>query len=316
VGLALTAGLNGCLRRLEGDPWEGTRQLRVLTTIVPLHCLAAAIGEPEAEVRCFCITNGPHEFQPTAEEARLLNGADLVIANGLGLEGFLVPMVRGSGRRDLRVLRVAEELGQRGGSLIEVPGYEHHGHVHGPGSDPHVWLGIEEAQQLAQIICDTLCEMRPEHKQVFVERLEQVRKRLDSLKKLAEPLSHTTGALVTAHDAFRYLARSVFGPGYENRVLAVRGLHGEELSPADFTKLVQECRVKKARVLATEPGSQAVILDRLQESLGQKLTVIELDPIETAEPSPHKRFYLSPGWYFERMESNLRKLQEAFGKGG
>ncbi|MCS7161663.1 MAG: metal ABC transporter substrate-binding protein [Gemmatales bacterium] len=312
VALILAACMSGgCLRRMEGDAWQGTTKLRVLTTIVPLHCLAARLGEPHAEVRCLCITNGPHEFQPTVEEARLFNGAEVVIANGLGLEGFLVPMIRGSGRRDLRVIRAAEELAKRGGALIEVPGYEHHGHMHGPGNDPHVWLGLEEAEQLAEIICETLCEMRPENRAFFQQRLGQVRQRLAELRKLAEPLRTTQGAVVTAHDAFRYLGRSVFGPGYEERLLAVRGLHGEELSPVEFTRLVQLCREKNVRVLAVEPGSSPAILARLQESLKENLKLIELDPIETAEPAAEKAFYVAPQWYFERLEGNLRRLCEA-----
>lgn len=310
VLFGLTAG--GCVRRLEGDPWGGTTKLRVLVTIVPWHCLTAAIAEPEADVRCLCITNGPHEFQPTAEEARLLNVADLVIANGLGLEGFLVPMLRGSGRKDLPVLRVAEEMSSRGAALIEVPGYEHEGHRHGPGNDPHVWLGLPEAELALEVICERLCQARPEHKELFQQRRDQVRQRLANLRRLAEPLAQSRGALVTAHDAFRYLARSVFGPEYDQRVIPVRGLHGEELAAADFDKLVMECRRKQVRAFATEPRSSPVILHRIQESLGEKLPVIELDPLETAEPDPQRRFYVRPGWYFEVMEKNLRQLQEAF----
>lgn len=312
AAVIFVVGFTGCLRRLEGDPWDNTTKLRVLTTIVPWHCLAALIAEPEVEVRCLCITNGPHEFQPTAEEARLLNAADLVIANGLGLEGFLVPMIRGSGRRDLRVVRSAEELAKQGGALIEVPGYEHHGHVHGPGADPHIWLGFDEARQVAEIICQHLCEMRPEHKETFKERLSRVQERFENLKQLAQPLRNSSGAVVTAHDAFRYLGRAVFGANYEERLLAVRGLHGEELSPVEFTKLVQLCREKKVRALASEPGSPPTILERLQESLREKLRIIELDPIETAEPDPQKRFYVSPEWYFVRMEMNVKQLREVF----
>jgi len=259
-----------------------------------------------------CITNGPHEFQPTAEEARLLNGADLVIANGLGLEGFLVPMLRGSGRKDLPVLRVAEEMSSRGAALIEVPGYEHEGHRHGPGNDPHVWLGLPEAELAVEIICERLCQARPEHKELFEQRRNEVRQRLANLRRLAEPLAQTRGALVTAHDAFRYLARSAFGPAYDQRVIPVRGLHGEELAAADFDKLVMECRRKQVRAFAKEPGSSPVILHRIQESLGEKLPVIELDPLETAEPDPQRRFYVSPDWYFQVMEKNLRQLQEVF----
>ncbi len=314
VGLVVLFNMaaGGCVRRLEGDPWGGTPKLRVLATIVPWHCLAASIAEPEADVRCLCITNGPHEFQPTAEEARLLNSADLVIANGLGLEGFLVPMLRGSGRKDLTVLRVAEELPRRGGKLIEVPGYEHHGHVHGPGNDPHVWLGFQEAELAAEIITEALSQARPQHKEVFQQRCEHVKRRLTALRKQAEPLSRTQGALLTAHDAFRYFGRSVFGADYEQRLLAVRGLHGEELAAADFDKLVIECRRKGVRAFAIEPGSSPVILDRIQESLREKLPVLKLDPIETANPDPQRRYYVSPDWYFEVMENNLQQLLGVF----
>ncbi|MDW7994331.1 MAG: metal ABC transporter substrate-binding protein [Gemmatales bacterium] len=311
LSLAALAGQGGCLRRVEGDAWEGTKKLRVLATIVPWHCLAALVGEPDVEVRCFCITNGPHEFQPTVEEARLLNGADLVIANGLGLEGFLMPMVRSSGRRDLRVVRIAEELAKKGVPLIEVPGYQHHGHYHGPGNDPHVWLGWDEAERAAEMICDVMSEMRPDHKADFALRLEQVRQRFAELRKLAEPLRQTEGALVTAHDAFRYFGRSVFGPDYEQRLLAVRGLHGEELSPREFNNLVKLCQERNVRALAYEPGSSPALLERLQESLKKKLPLIELDPVETAEPYEGRRFYVSADWYFRRMEINMQRLREA-----
>src|SRR5688500_12428936 len=79
----------GCGGGGAADPWANTTKPRIVTSIVPLHSFAANVAEPDAEVRCLLITKGPHDFQPTPYDAKLLSSADLFIVNGLKLEGFL-----------------------------------------------------------------------------------------------------------------------------------------------------------------------------------------------------------------------------------
>jgi len=301
------------------DPWGGTQKKRILTTIVPLYCFTANIAGDDCEVRCLCVTKGPHHFQPSIQEAQMLQQADLVIANGLGLEGFLDPLLRSSGRRNLTVIRVGETLAKpldpsqsQPGQLIEVPGYKHGDHYHPPGFDPHVWLGIDEAKMQVAAIRDALCRLDPPHATRFTARAEAYLKQLNRLYEHGQKLRETQGGLVTAHDSWRYFARAFFGPHYMDRLLAIQGLQGEEISAGEIKGLVAACVAKKVRVIATEPQYPRSTAETLAKSLSPSPLIIALDTLETAEQRPGAAYQLDPDWYVKRMEENLARLLAAF----
>jgi ABC-type Zn uptake system ZnuABC Zn-binding protein ZnuA len=300
------------------DPWGGTKKKKVLVTIVPLYCFTAHIAGDHCEVRCLCITKGPHHFQPSIQEAQLLHQADLVIANGLGLEGFLDPMVRGSGRKDLTVVRVgdaiakpADAAGSQPGQLIEVPGYRHGDHYHPPGFDPHVWLGAEEAMIQVGAILDALCRLDAAHAADYRARAEEYLVQLRSLREQGKKLAQTEGGLATAHDSWRYFARSFFGPKYMDRLIAIQGLQGEEISAQELPKLVLDCRNKNVRVIATEPQYPRSTAESLQRSLTPPPRIIPLDTLETAELLGGTAYKLDRDWYVKKMTENLERLEKA-----
>src|SRR5262245_26161892 len=92
-----------------GEVWQPNKP-RVLTSIVPLHCFTALIAGDDADVRCLLTTKGPHDFQPSAQDARLLSGAQLLISDGLGLEDFLDGLLHNAGNRKLKVVKAGERI--------------------------------------------------------------------------------------------------------------------------------------------------------------------------------------------------------------
>src|SRR5262245_10890147 len=53
----------------------------------------------------------PHEYQPTAEDARNLTRADLIFANGLGLEAGWLPALAKNARTSVPVVELARAPG-------------------------------------------------------------------------------------------------------------------------------------------------------------------------------------------------------------
>src|SRR5438132_754276 len=95
AGWAAGSALHG--RRF--DPWSprGGR-IRVLTTIFPLYDFARTIGGPDVEVRNLLPPGvDPHEFALSPRDAELVAGADLIIANGAGIDDFILDAVRKAG---------------------------------------------------------------------------------------------------------------------------------------------------------------------------------------------------------------------------
>lgn len=304
IAVFLSVTSLGCHRPV--DPWEGTNKPRILASIAPLHCFAANIAEPDAEVRCLLSgSKGPHDFQSSPGDARLLSTADLFVVNGLGLEEFIEPLIQSSGNRRLRVLRTGEQIPKD--RIIESEGHYHGNVFHGGGSDPHVWLGIEEAKIQVMAIRDALIEMDPGHKTGYQQRGDAYLAQLDALKKRGEELKDLPGGLVSFHDSFRY-----FGRSFQVTIAGViRGVHGEEPSSGELRKLATQFREKGVRLIAVEPQYPRGLAENLAKDIGDgKVKIVELDPIETAPGQ--REYYVDKDYYVKKMTENIDRLRQAW----
>src|SRR5262245_56233971 len=84
IGIGLV--LPGC-GNTEDDWPKDKAGPKVVVSFAPLYCFAMNVADNDAVVRNLLTTSGPHHFQPTDRDARLLRRADLFFVNGLGLEG-------------------------------------------------------------------------------------------------------------------------------------------------------------------------------------------------------------------------------------
>ena len=313
VVVAGLAFVPGCSR--GSDPWNGTTKVKVLTTVAPLYCLTALIAEPDAEVLCLLGSQGPHDYQASPHEARLLATADLFLSVGHGLEEFLDDIVRNANNPRLKIVRAAEALSP---DLLETtPGFVHflpNGKEcrHDPGTDPHVWLGIPQAKFMVGVIRDALCERDPAHAANYKKRAADVIARLDQLHAQGQGLK-IKGGIVTFHDSFRYFARK---DSFNLEIAGfIRGVKGQDLSGGELQKQAKEFREKNVRLIGIEPQYMQFrnVADQLARAIGaEKVRIVELDPIETAPLLEGQSYRLDKEWYFRRMESNLANLRQAF----
>src|SRR5207244_3176130 len=81
LGMAVT--VLGCSH--GDDPWEGLGgPPRVLVSFPPLYCFAKNVGGEDAAVLSLLQNQGPHDYEPTAEDSRKVVKANLFLINGLG----------------------------------------------------------------------------------------------------------------------------------------------------------------------------------------------------------------------------------------
>jgi len=79
-------------------PSAAAEPLRVVASFSVLADLVAQVGGDEVAVSSLVPPGGePHEWQPEPADVRRIAGADLVVVNGLGLEGWLDRLVGSSG---------------------------------------------------------------------------------------------------------------------------------------------------------------------------------------------------------------------------
>jgi zinc/manganese transport system substrate-binding protein len=263
--------------------------LRVVATFSILGDLVAAIGGERIELH---VLVGPdsdgHLYQPTPADSRLLRDADLVIANGLGFEGWMERLIQAAGYRDEPVVATA------GITPLLLNGQP----------DPHAWQSIANIRLYVHNITAALTQRRPDSRDYFTERQQQYLAQLDALEAeltaaLAQiPPDHRS--VVTNHDAFAY-----FGQAYGLRFLAPVGLNTDsEASARDVAGLIQQIRRERIGAVFVENITDARLLQRLADESGASIGgVLYSDALSPPEgPAPT---------YLALMRHNLRALASA-----
>src|SRR5690606_30590781 len=91
-------------------------------------------------------------------------------------------------------------------------GHKHNDHYHKLGLDPHVWNSIDIWKKCVAHVAKELGKLQPENKEQFQKNAKQYIAQLDSLKheldNMYAEIPESSRVLVTAHDAFGYLART------------------------------------------------------------------------------------------------------------
>jgi manganese/zinc/iron transport system substrate-binding protein len=214
--LLLAAALAAC------GPADGTatagnvadRQVQVVATTSLIADLAREIGGRRVEVEGLMGPGvDPHLYRPRESDVARLVGADIVLYNGLELEGKMGEVLEQVEGRGIAAEPVAEALDE--GRLLTPPEFE-------GAFDPHVWMDVDMWKRVAWATADALAALDSAHAEVYAANAEAYVERLDALdgyvrQRVAE-VPEGRRVLVTAHDAFNYFGRAY---GFE-----VRGLQG------------------------------------------------------------------------------------------
>lgn len=239
VALVLLAGvlftLLGCERKpasqSASQPGGGGSQstLLVVSTTGMIHDLVRVIGgERVSAVGLMGPGVDPHLYKASPADARQLADADLILYNGLHLEGKLADtLVRLA--RTKPVIAVTERIPEKDLHTPEEMG----GHF-----DPHVWFDVRLWRLAAERVRDALIEVDPAGEAAFRAAFDRYAAELDALHQeiltQIATIPESRRVLVTAHDAFGY-----FASAYGMNVRAIQGISTEaEASLRDINSLV------------------------------------------------------------------------------
>jgi zinc/manganese transport system substrate-binding protein len=220
------------------------------------------------------IPNGldPHEWEPSAKDIEMINKADLVIQNGLGLEGGMqkaLDAARSNGVKfftasDFVVVRhVGTGEGIPSGDPDQVMG----------APDPHLWMDplamkgvvIALVGELGQIGLDV------------AEKASNLEGQLDDLnKEVADTVAavpQENRRLVTGHESLGYFAQRY---GFELVGVIIPSLSSQaQVSAADLAALKKAIQDNHVRAIFTELGTSPAVARVIGDETGVK--VVELN---------------------------------------
>lgn len=227
---ALVLGLAACgPADSSNDVPLAERTVRVVATTSMIADLAREIGGDRVEVEGLMGPGvDPHLYRPRESDVARLVGADIVLYNGLELEGKMGEVLEQVEGRGIIAEPVAEAIGE--GSLLAPPEFA-------GNFDPHVWMDVQLWKRVSTAVADALIALDPTHAETYLSNAEAYQARLDSLdgwvRQQVEAVPEGLRVIVTAHDAFNY-----FGQAYGFEVRGLQGLStATEAGTADVRDL-------------------------------------------------------------------------------
>lgn len=207
------------------------KTLNVVTSFSILGDITQQVGGDRVKVTTLVGPDGdPHTFEPSPKDSAALSKADVVVVNGLGLEGWLDRLVKASGFKGQLVVAsdgVKTHTLEEDGKTV---------------TDPHAWNSAANGALYAQNILSGLVKADPEDTAAleatgkpYIAQLSQ----LDGwAKKRFSDIPQAKRKVLTSHDAFGYFSRA-----YGVTFMAPQGLSSEsEASAAQVAEIINQIK--------------------------------------------------------------------------
>lgn len=271
-------------------------KLPVVASFSILGDLVRAVGGERVAVTVLVGPGGDaHVYAPTPADAKAVAAARLVIANGLGFEGWMRRLLQSAGAKAplLEAAKGAAAVADKGG----------HGHSHG-AADPHAWQSVANAKLYAANIRDALVAADPAGKAAYEANAAAYLAELDVLeaeiRREVAALPAERRRVITSHEAFGH-----FQAAYGIRFIAPRGISTEaEASAQDMARLIQQIRREKVPAVFLETISDQRLVQQIARetgaALGGTLFSDSLSPPDGPAPT-----------YIRMMRHNIRTIAAA-----
>ncbi len=236
--------------------------LNVVATTTMLADLSGIIGGEHVAVNGLMGPGiDPHLYQASAGDVTLMQKADVVVYNGLHLEGKMGEIFENLDSQGIFVICIEEGLDK---SVLLMS--EDDANVY----DPHIWFDVMIWKQASQIVAEGLAKADPEHSDAYRANLEQYLKELDELDEYiherASELPEGQRVLVTAHDAFQY-----FGSAYDFEVRGLQGISTDaEAGTADVSALADFIVKRRIKAIFVESSVPPKTIEALQSAVKAK----------------------------------------------
>lgn len=271
VWLCCLLAVAACSRPNTGGapPSGGSAPVRVVATTTVFADFVKSVGGDRVDVVSLVPKGGDvHTFDPRPTDITAVADAQLVVANGLGLDEWLTKLAADSGTK-ARIINLADSV-PKDQYIVEdgIP-------------NPHLWLDPDDAALYATTIRDALKALDPADGAVFDANTTAYQAKLAELKKWGQELVATVPPdqrqLIAFHDALPYFARTY---GFKIAGVILKA-PGQDPSASDIAALVKAIRDnhihvvvsevqfsdKLAKTIADETGA-TIVSDLYDDSLG------------------------------------------------
>ncbi len=239
-------------------------KLKVVTSVSPITNIVKNIGGDRIDL-IGIIPEGSdsHTFELVPSDVVKMNDADLVIIDGLRLEGGMEKVVDETKNKNsqLQLLKLGDNTITENQWIYDFSFPKEKG-----DPNPHLWLNVVYAMKFANLTKDRLIEMDPKNADYYTinaDRYISLLKKLDEgIMQAVQTVPPQNRKLLTYHDSWAY-----FAPRYGMTVIgAVQPSDFGEPSPQVVAKLIDQIRLEKVPAIF---GSE-VFPSKVEDQIGRE----------------------------------------------
>lgn len=310
VGILAVVGLAGfgISKAVSTSNKAANEEFTIVTSFYPTYIAVQNITDGIDNVCVVNLTENQsgclHDYQLTTNDMRKLEGADVFIMNGGGMESFLDDVMKAY--PDLVVIDASEGIALLG----EIEGHDHaheetyeheedaenHEEEHKHGDNAHVWM--DPVKYLAQLqnITNGLSDADKDNADAYAENLSVYTEKVNGVKEQLDALKlEGSKEVIIFHEAFAYLTDYV---GLE----AVYCLDLDEesgLSAGEIATVINEVQEHDIKVLLTETEFKDSIATNISNETDAEVYVMTSLTSETG----------SKDAYINGMQENINVLK-------
>ena len=247
VSAALLLALAGPKATLAADT-----KPKVVATFTIIGDLVEAVGGDAVSVTTLVGPDGDaHVFEPRPSDVAAVAKADLIVANGLGMEPWLERLTEAADFQGKTVIASA--------AVTPLPFQEEadsSGHM---PDDPHAFQDLANGRLYVKTIAAALEALAPNEAGAIAARAAKLDGEMATLdqeiKAKLGALPATNRRILTSHDAFHY-----FGKAYGLDIQSIQGVSTEtEPSAADLAEIARQARSGQVKAIFLENMSNPTL---------------------------------------------------------
>jgi zinc/manganese transport system substrate-binding protein len=295
--LALLALAGGCAGlSTDRATTTGGKGLQVVAAENFWGSIASQLGGSRVHVTSVIASpaTDPHDYEPTAADARTMAGAQLAIVNGIGYDPWAGKLIAANPVHGRVVLTVGDLLGLE------------------PGANPHRWYSPTDVQKVIDQIARDYTKLDPKNATYFEQQKRRFETRgLAQYKRLIATIKRKYhGVPVGASE-------SIFAPLAEALGLKVltptsflkATSEGTEPTAADKTTIDRQIASRQIKVWVFNSQNSTPDVQRITDAARKKRI-----PVTTITETPTPPSVSFQGWQARQLEALAAALAKATGR--
>jgi zinc/manganese transport system substrate-binding protein len=295
--LALLALAGGCAGlSTDRATTTGGKGLQVVAAENVWGSIASQLGGSRVHVTSVIASpaTDPHDYEPTAADARTMAGAQLAIVNGIGYDPWAGKLIAANPVHGRVVLTVGDLLGLE------------------PGANPHRWYSPTDVQKVIDQIARDYTKLDPKNATYFEQQKRRFETRgLAQYKRLIATIKRNNNGVPVG------ASESIFSPLAEALGLKVltptsflkATSEGAEPTAADKTTIDRQIASRQIKVWVFNSQNSTPDVQRITDAARKKRI-----PVTTITETPTPPSVSFQGWQARQLEALAAALAKATGR--